>query len=59
MNDENNKKVIVSFDLSKEELKKIPQPDDTRHEYVCTNDIKLRLFLLCFTIESIFVHFPF
>ncbi|KAJ0806742.1 putative F-box associated interaction domain-containing protein [Helianthus annuus] len=30
--DQNNKKLIISFDLSKEEFKEIPQPDDVKYE---------------------------
>lgn len=32
MNDQDNKKVILSFDLSEEEYKEILQPDDTRYQ---------------------------
>ncbi|KAJ0941567.1 putative F-box domain, galactose oxidase/kelch, beta-propeller, F-box associated interaction [Helianthus annuus] len=30
--DQNNKKLIISYDLSKEEFKEIPQPEDPRYE---------------------------
>ncbi|GKC40655.1 putative F-box domain-containing protein [Tanacetum coccineum] len=33
--DHNEKVVIVSFDLSKEEFKEIPQPDDSRYQWHC------------------------
>ncbi|GJV32442.1 putative F-box domain-containing protein [Tanacetum coccineum] len=33
MKDHKKKVVIVSFDLSKEEFKEIPQPDDSRYQY--------------------------
>ncbi|GKC37570.1 F-box/kelch-repeat protein-like protein [Tanacetum coccineum] len=39
MNDRKNKKTIISFDLSLEEFKEIPQPDDSL--YKCNDDDKL------------------
>ncbi|GJW02662.1 F-box/kelch-repeat protein-like protein [Tanacetum coccineum] len=43
MNDQNNeKKVIVSFCLSREEFKEIPQPDDT--QFKCADNNSLGIF---------------
>ncbi|GKA48099.1 F-box/kelch-repeat protein-like protein [Tanacetum coccineum] len=39
MNDRRNKRAVISFDLSLEEFKEIPQPDDLLYE--CNDDDKL------------------
>ncbi|KAJ0617181.1 putative F-box associated interaction domain-containing protein [Helianthus annuus] len=46
--DENSKKLIISFDLSKEEFKEIPQPDDVR--YACSYNSHLGIVKECLCI---------
>lgn len=48
MSDQNENKVIVSFDLSREEFKEIPQPDDVRYEF--TSDTSLGIVDNCLCI---------
>ncbi|KAJ0953296.1 putative F-box domain-containing protein [Helianthus annuus] len=45
---ENSKKLIISFDLSKEEFKEIPQPDDVR--YGCSSNSHLGIVKECLCI---------
>ncbi|KAJ0806741.1 putative F-box domain-containing protein [Helianthus annuus] len=46
--DENSKKLIISFDLSKEEFKEIPQPDDVKYE--CSSSSYLGIVDECLCI---------
>ncbi|KAF5820100.1 putative F-box domain-containing protein [Helianthus annuus] len=46
--DQNNKKLIISFDLSKEEFKEIPQPDDVKYE--CSSSSYLGIVNECLCI---------
>ncbi|MFS7916372.1 putative F-box domain, galactose oxidase/kelch, beta-propeller, F-box associated interaction [Helianthus anomalus] len=46
--DEHGKKLIISFDLSKEEFKEIPQPDDVRYE--CSSSSYLGIVKECLCI---------
>ncbi|KAI3676067.1 hypothetical protein L1987_85665 [Smallanthus sonchifolius] len=45
---ENTKKLIISYDLSKDEFKEIPQPDDAKYE--CTSDTYLGIVKECLCI---------
>ncbi|GKD49360.1 putative F-box domain-containing protein [Tanacetum coccineum] len=55
MDDNNKKRVLLSFDLCSEEFKEIPQPDDTR--YVCDCHNRLGIFEECLCIFRIH-HIP-
>ncbi|KAJ0617156.1 putative F-box domain-containing protein [Helianthus annuus] len=46
--DQNNKKLIISFDLSKEEFEEIPQPDDVKYE--CSSSSYLGIVNECLCI---------
>ncbi|KAJ0941568.1 putative F-box associated interaction domain-containing protein [Helianthus annuus] len=46
--DENTKKIIIAYDLRKEELKEIPQPNDARYE--CTSRSQLGIVNDCLCI---------
>ncbi|KAK1435308.1 hypothetical protein QVD17_01069 [Tagetes erecta] len=47
--DQNQKEIIISYDLSKEEFKEIGQPDDARYE-ATSNIIQLGIFNECLCI---------
>ncbi|KAK9072509.1 hypothetical protein SSX86_008943 [Deinandra increscens subsp. villosa] len=52
--DQNNKNLIISYDLSKEEFKEIHQPDDRRYEFTSNSRLGIYKASLCIVQYKIF-----